>query len=273
MLIKNKLYAFGCSFTDSKFVSPSNPEIDCSFPKWPEILGKKLGKETVNLGRSGAGNDSIYNSAVSSIINYHKEIDTICVLWSNVWRYSSSFLVNPTNAFFKDHMHNVKYWDDIESISLKMIDENYFNIWISTFYGFLYNFQNLQTICKEFDIRLVSWCGTSFLNLKFPDPQYRKMIVQWYDAINDDNFNPRFFPTFRIQRNEKKSIDEKDIIGWPFVTVLGGNCYSDITTGDIESRHAHLDRLAYRVSDKDWHPNADGHELIANVFLEQINVN
>ena len=37
------LLAVGCSLTDEKFESMAHPELDCSWPKWPEIVGKKLG--------------------------------------------------------------------------------------------------------------------------------------------------------------------------------------------------------------------------------------
>ena len=36
------LLAVGCSFTNPNYVSDEHPEMDCSWPKWPEIVGKKL---------------------------------------------------------------------------------------------------------------------------------------------------------------------------------------------------------------------------------------
>ena len=37
------LLAVGCSLTDKNFTSMFHPELDCSWPKWPEVVGKKLG--------------------------------------------------------------------------------------------------------------------------------------------------------------------------------------------------------------------------------------
>ena len=60
--MKKILLASGCSMTDSNYVSETNPEIDCSWPKWPELIAKKLDMECINLGRNGAGNEYIYSS-------------------------------------------------------------------------------------------------------------------------------------------------------------------------------------------------------------------
>ena len=40
--MKNKLYAFGCSYTEKNFHSSIHPKWDCSWPKWPELLTNKL---------------------------------------------------------------------------------------------------------------------------------------------------------------------------------------------------------------------------------------
>ena len=57
------LLAVGCSFTNKNYKSDEHPEMDCSWPKWPEIVGKKLGYEVVNLGTNGHSNDNIMRSA------------------------------------------------------------------------------------------------------------------------------------------------------------------------------------------------------------------
>ena len=47
------LICSGDSFTDPHYRSISHPEIDTSWPKWPEVLAKKLDMRLINLGRSG----------------------------------------------------------------------------------------------------------------------------------------------------------------------------------------------------------------------------
>ena len=50
------LLVSGCSNTDKDFYSELHPDMDCSWPKWPELLAKKLDMDCVNLAKSGAGN-------------------------------------------------------------------------------------------------------------------------------------------------------------------------------------------------------------------------
>jgi len=249
---KNKLFAFGCSYTDPNFYSSIHREMVCDWPKWPEILGKKLGKEIINLGKSGTGNDSMYYKAVSAIINQHEEIDTICILWTNVWRYRIwDITFNPRNSKFRDYENNPVH--KIDGIMMKMLDDNHRQVWIQAIYTFLSDFQNLQKLCKIFNIRLVSWCGCSFLNLgsnsKKLQYNMKNLILKWHDAIND------------------KPIDEKDTIDWPFIPILGGNTYSDLIKPITKGMDWYL---LHSVSMEDSHPNGKGHELIAETFWEHM---
>ena len=81
------LLAVGCSYTNEHFRSRENPEIDCSFLKWPTILGSQLGFDNVvNLGRSGNSNDAIFKQTQDYIIDNNNKVDMICVLWTTVGR-------------------------------------------------------------------------------------------------------------------------------------------------------------------------------------------
>ena len=40
--MKKILIASGCSYTDNQFRSASHPEMDTSWPKWPEIVAEEL---------------------------------------------------------------------------------------------------------------------------------------------------------------------------------------------------------------------------------------
>src|SRR6056300_1713464 len=75
--MKKKLIVSGCSYTDKDFESMSAPDYDCSFPKWPELLAKKLDMDCVNLGASGAGNEYIYSSLLDYITNPQKDVNRI----------------------------------------------------------------------------------------------------------------------------------------------------------------------------------------------------
>ena len=68
------LLVSGCSMTDKNFVSEINPEIDTSFPKWPELIAKKLDMDCINLGKCGSGNDYIYSTLLEKILEKKDQI-------------------------------------------------------------------------------------------------------------------------------------------------------------------------------------------------------
>jgi len=70
-----RLFTFGCSFTDYKWVT------------WANILGYELGCEFYNFARSGAGNNYITNTLAQadSYFNFCSD-DLIVVCWTNISR-------------------------------------------------------------------------------------------------------------------------------------------------------------------------------------------
>ena len=47
--MKKILLVSGDSYTDKKFTSIHHPDIDCDWPKWPEVLAKKLDMDCINF--------------------------------------------------------------------------------------------------------------------------------------------------------------------------------------------------------------------------------
>ena len=75
--MKKILIVSGDSFSDKHFQTMIHPELDTSWPKWPEMLAEKLDMDCINLGRCGAGNDYIYETLVA--VSYtHLTLPTIC---------------------------------------------------------------------------------------------------------------------------------------------------------------------------------------------------
>ena len=70
--MKKILLVSGDSFSDKNFQTFIHPELDTSWPKWPELLAKKLDMECVNIAASGAGNDYIYEALLFIIIHIKK---------------------------------------------------------------------------------------------------------------------------------------------------------------------------------------------------------
>ena len=82
------LICSGDSFTDPIFRSAPHPEMDVSWPKWPEIMAKELGMRCINLGRSGSGNEYIYSSLQDAVLKIKDKsrIGLIVAAWSQGFR-------------------------------------------------------------------------------------------------------------------------------------------------------------------------------------------
>lgn len=71
---RNRLFAFGCSFTCYKW------------PTWADILGKTF-DQYFNYGRAGAGNQYIFNSIIEASLTHKiQSDDTVIVMWTSVTR-------------------------------------------------------------------------------------------------------------------------------------------------------------------------------------------
>lgn len=58
--MKKILIVSGDSFSDKNFRTWIHPELDTSWPKWPEIVAERMNMDCINLAKSGASNDYIY---------------------------------------------------------------------------------------------------------------------------------------------------------------------------------------------------------------------
>mgnify|MGYP000465485162 CR=1 FL=1 len=82
-----KLIVSGCSWGDKNFYSQFHPEMDCDWPKWPQLLAEKLNMECINLCKSGAGQEYIYSSLSDEILNHNREdIGFVMAAWSTAPR-------------------------------------------------------------------------------------------------------------------------------------------------------------------------------------------
>ena len=100
----SRLFAFGCSHTYGEgqvdcLVNKKNgnPSPTPSQYAWPALLGKKLDKEVVNLGRGGASNRYISEAILNA--NIQKD-DVVVVLWTEINRstvFRRSNIIRSTN--------------------------------------------------------------------------------------------------------------------------------------------------------------------------------
>lgn len=191
MKIKDKkiLLVSGCSWADKNFYSIFHPTMNCSWPKWPELLAKKLNMECINLACSGAGQEYIYYSLVEKVLSMNKDdIGLIIPAWSRA----------PRRDYEKNHRWTNVRWD-IQG------DMHYF---IKRSIRYYYNF---QLFCE---------------NNKLPYKQVQAIELFERAVYEQDKINgvvTRNDALKTLMTNEYfNRIDSNNFIGWPLETKIGG---------------------------------------------------
>jgi hypothetical protein len=193
--MKKILLVSGCSWTDKNFSSIFHPNMDCSWPKWPELLAKKLDMECVNLAFCGSGQEYIYNSIVEYVLkNKKNNIGLIIPAWSNAAR----------RDYQTDNIWRNVRWD------LKG-DMHYF---MRRSIRYFFNF---KIFCEKFEL---PYKQVQLL------PLFTDAIAE-IDKLNGVVFKYEAFKSFATSEYFFNSIDEKNFIGWPIYDKIGGYCIRD----------------------------------------------
>ena len=273
-MTKKKLIVSGCSFTNKDFWSQSHPDYDCSFPKWPEILGEKLNLDVVNLGACGSGNNYIYSSLLEEIIRTPKEqIGLVIAAWSQVqrvdWEEVGKFV--PKSYTWRDRYNSHMIWRNKRMGK----DGNVFYWMIDH----LRRFINFDSLCKSHNIPY-----KQFQMLNPFDSWINGLMKTDFECAENAN-NPDFVdryeyePTLDNMKEDKKYllklivdyekyIDTNNFIGWPMHLHLDGYTIEQkALTGDIYNGPP-LEELI--IGGYDAHPNGAGHEKIAEYIHGQL---
>ena len=238
-----KLIVSGCSWGDEIFFSPFHPDMDCDWPKWPNILAEKLGMECVNLCKCGAGQEYIYSSLCDYIQKTPKEeIGMVMAAWSTAPRRDYCTKDRWTNDR-QDMRGDLKYWVE-RSIRYQYAFQNlmeqeklpylHFQM-ISLYRGHVWELKRLKGKSsmeqKGFGMYTVDEQGEDLkkivLNTIKNSPYYNK-------------FNDKFF-------------------NWPGDEELGG---FSIEFGALKEEH--------KISELDRHPNAKGQQKIAEYLYDRL---
>ena len=281
--MKNKLLAFGCSYTAEDW---STAEIDCSFPRWPELLAKKLNLQHENLGSTGGSNDKIFRLAVDKIVNEHEKIKTICILWTSIWRYelfNDNFTPNSTWERSTRGLQGVKlddpsinnrdraFWEINDKVFTgyydKFENENQFHIYkIETF---LKNIITLQKLCNTYNIEMYQWCAFPLINFA----RFYKLGGKGaeYDVHTEHKLKTNMLLLYNdLLGDYSNQIDKKNIIGFPWEVPLKGSNFGlyILNGGKMENKNKFW--IEKVVSINDTHPNSKGHTIIADMFYYKI---
>lgn len=267
-MMKKKLIVSGCSFADDNFQSMSAPDYDCSFPKWPELLAKKLNMDCINLGANGAGNNYIYSTLLEEITRTPKEeIGLVLAAWSQVNREDYQIYVSQQPTFsHQDKFHKNMVW---RNRRLGRHGDLFY--WIK---DTLRHYISLENLCKRY-------------NLPYKQFQMINSFEGYLNGLWKTDFeivqnldNPDFEKKYdynKVTNNDlaiclnlfleyEKIIDIKNFIGYPPIKYLGGHTIEDKTLFLDEG----ISNKELIISEYDKHPNKLGHEKIAEFIYDRL---
>ena len=254
--MKKILLVSGDSFSDKNFRTFIHPELDTSWPKWPELLAKKLNMECVNVATSGAGNDYIYEALLDTIQNIDKDrIGLVIAAWSQCqrrsWQESKKLVWQNSRVDIKGDVfywvkRTMRYW-----YSFQVLCERYnlpykqFQM-ISLFYGWLNGlFQNDHEVSK---------------NRLNPNPNFIERHKYPGDRQKD------LMTLSNMVLDYEKNINIKNFIGWPSIRMLAGYHLEE----QVLRYENGVAREGMTISKEDAHPTKLGQEKLTEFIYERL---
>ena len=256
------LLAVGCSLTNKNFRSKLHPEMDCSWPKWPEVVGKKLGYNVVNLGNSGNSNDAIFKSAQDYIIDH--KVDMICGLWTQGHRLNIH------------DMSNINWtWSFMDKKPNDLGDRSQKDMFNKDEFSRLLRYKH-TALANEYlrYIYMLDQLGKYNNNI----PVYHMQGLRGYypygssTRVKAHTMRKEYATAFLDSPYFSILDKQTNIYGWPLLQELEGSIYIDDPKALASYTFDEMEALTlkYKISDKDSHPNARGQKTIANRFIEII---
>lgn len=243
-MMRKILLVSGCSNTEKDFVSDLHPELDTSWPKWPELLAEKLDMDCVNLGKSGAGNEYIYRSLLDYITkNDTSNVGLVIPAWTQCNRkdFSTGWNMRWTNARIDPN-------GDVFSWVRRSLD----------------NFLSFQILCEKY-------------NLPYMNVHMLHLYINWLSGLKPRDSDPLNIKGFLYKYPGDKEKDKKKIIkiigdyedrinikkfiGWPLSKEYGGFCLQEeLITIPGKTQ----------ISKLDSHPNKLGQEKIMEFIHDRL---
>jgi len=245
--MKKILLVSGCSFTDKLFISDYHIKLNTFWPKWPEILAKKLDMEVINLGKMGAGNEYIYSSLLDAIESVDN-IGLVIPAWSQSqrrdWKVKSKWFNNS--------------WYCNTDWQINQPNSNDMYAYIDKSLRYYYS---LQELCKSKKIpykafqmlhifRGYTWDKLTQRHIIAPQIDFKTANKELLNHIHNSIYFDKIDDSF---------------LGWPGDPDLGGfSIKSDILGGYGK------ESLEWAISTRDNHPNEKGQEKIAEFLYDRL---
>ena len=248
-MTKTRLYAFGDSLTDKYFVSEQYPNVDTTFPKWPELVANNLGMDCDNYGESGSSNFSIIRN-FTEVLAEKNDIGVVMILWTSPLRHDFALRTCKPSLYSgrARRREKPKYHQNIETAYWEAILTDKSNL-VDIYHVFFKQVQTIHALCAKLKIPIISAKGFNIDGSidGFPENFRYRILKIWHDCIMSDT---------------SESINENQIIGWPFIKDFGGS-------NMIQMLEDRFPVEKFQVGNRDPHPNAFGHEFIAEQFIDR----
>lgn len=232
------------------------------FDIWPDIVANYYEMDLINLSESGAGNYSIYSTALDAIVS--NKIDKAIIVWSgfNRWEFEAEYL-NLSRRVYKNgelitsgdkiypkgqarstwmRYHNNEYWGVEQNVKYRtnVLDDLSKNgafglkASVNTFLRLTYS---MQQVCKSLNIELKMFQSVRPLKTTTLNKEAAKIMLKdpYLDKIDNESFK-----------------------GFPTIDYIGGECFSDVI---------YTDDAKYKISKYDGHPNEEGQKKIASYVV------
>jgi len=279
---KKTLIVSGCSWTDPNQLSEDinvSDDIVRNYNRWPNIVADKLNLELINFGKYASGNEYIFSSLIDNITamgeSERNNIGLVIVAWSEAKRTDFEYRKNENDYYVKnifatkDHRrYNEKYaWDSILYTD-PLRGDMFYRVKQSIRYMYLLQtflkFNNIPyKMVQAVPLQKLSNLGSEF-NLDFTlGSSQRAKTIQNLDEVQN-NFERQLaaelsrFPMYNL-------IDKNNFISWP---ILNSSLYKKLDREKDFISNLN-DKRDFR---KDDHPNQNGHNKIADIILNNINI-
>jgi len=270
--MKKILLVAGCSYSNEKFSSVHHPDLDVSWPKWPQLLAEKLDMQLVNLSESGAGQEYIYSNIIDKLQTIdHSKIGLVIAAWSTAprrdYQKESLYLKNKKWTYDKNDMvQKIKWTNDMYDSKGCMY------YWIDKSLRYYYS---LQMVCE---------------NLKLPYKQFQMVDLfkgyLWQELISrrtNDVADNKQVPIINniadltVEEKHWKETQEKKYLAQihnsPYYEVINSNFIgwpTDPRLNGYSVGEKVLDNTTDRISKIDLHPNELGQKKLAKFIYEKI---
>jgi len=255
--MKKLLIVSGDSYTANNYKSILHPELDTSWPMWPELLADRLNMECINLANEGSGNEFIYSSLLDKIntIENKKSIGLVLAAWSQAQRkdFEEGCKIKKWKSYRIDSSGDIFGW------TRKSIR----------------NFINLQLLCEYFNLpykqfQMIRLYEDYITGLR---PSHKQIIENNYDGnyrlTYNGNKSEDIISLFNITTEYKNTLNIKNFLGWPIIEQFSG--YS-IANKVLKTKINNIDVWDSNliISDLDHHPNAKGQQKLMEYIYDRL---